>query len=67
MNQNCVPIWEKYALTVKEAAEYFNIGEKKIRKIAEDDPGADFLVMNGNRVMIKRRLFEEYIDRATSV
>ena len=27
MNKN-VPIWEKYALTIREAAEYFHIGEK---------------------------------------
>ena len=26
-----VPLWEKYALTIKEASEYFNIGEKKMR------------------------------------
>ena len=24
-----VPIWEKYMLTVEEAAKYFGIGEKK--------------------------------------
>lgn len=26
-NANNVPIWEKYMLTVREAAEYFGIGE----------------------------------------
>lgn len=24
-----IPIWEKYTLTIREAAEYFHIGEKK--------------------------------------
>ena len=29
-----VPLGEKYLLTVKEAAIYFNIGQKKMRRIA---------------------------------
>lgn len=34
-----VPIWEKYTLTIEEAAKYFRIGEKKLRKLAEEKPG----------------------------
>ena len=30
-----VPIWEKYTLTVEEAARYFRIGENKLRRMAE--------------------------------
>ena len=30
------PASEKYMLTIKEAAEYFNIGTKKMRRNAED-------------------------------
>ena len=26
-----VPIWEKYTLTIEEAAKYFRIGEKKLQ------------------------------------
>jgi len=26
-----VPVWEKYALTIYEAAEYFGIGEHRLR------------------------------------
>ena len=33
-----VPIWEKYTLTIEEAAKYFRIGEKKLRKLAEENP-----------------------------
>ena len=34
MNErNIVPVWEKYALTVQEAAAYFQIGENKLRRI----------------------------------
>ena len=31
-----VPVSEKYTLTIKEAASYFNIGTKKMRRLAED-------------------------------
>ena len=34
MNYPDVPIWEKYTLTIEEAARYFRIGEKKLRKLA---------------------------------
>ena len=57
-----VPIWEKYTLTIKEAAKYFRIGEKKLRKLAEENPDANWLIMNGNRIQIKRRQFEKVID-----
>jgi excisionase family DNA binding protein len=51
---------EKYMLTVKEAAAYFNIGIKKIRRLAEDNVGV-FSVYCGNRYMIIRGKFEEYL------
>lgn len=62
-----IPIWEKYTLTIREAAEYFHIGEKKMRQIVEENDHADFILMVGNRAMIKRKLFEQYIDVATVV
>jgi Excisionase from transposon Tn916. len=62
-----MPFWEKYTLTIREAAEYFHIGEKKMRRIAEENINSNFVVMNGNRVMIKRKCFEQYIDQATAV
>ena len=62
MNYYDVPIWEKYTLTIEEAAKYFRIGEKKLRKLAEENPDANWLIMNGNRIQIKRRQFEKVID-----
>ena len=62
MNYPDVPIWEKYTLTIEEAARYFRIGEKKLRKLAEENPDASWLIMNGNHVQIKRRQFEKVID-----
>jgi hypothetical protein len=62
-----IPIWRKYTLTLEEAAEYFRIGQSKLRKIIAENPNADFLLSNGNRTQIKRKLFEKYIDEATCV
>ena len=64
MRTNEIPYWEKYMLTLREAAEYFHIGEKKMRQIVDDNLDANFLLESGNRIMIKRKLFEEYLDRA---
>lgn len=57
-----IPIWEKYTLSIEEAAEYFRIGENKLRNIISENKFADFILWNGNRAQIKRRLFEKYID-----
>ena len=62
-----IPYWERYMLTIREAAEYFHIGEKKMRQLVEDYDGADFIIMNGNRAMIKRKNFERFLDSATAV
>lgn len=58
-----IPTWERYTLSVEEAAEYFRIGENKLRKIINDNQDADFILWNGNRPQIKRRIFEGYIDK----
>ena len=57
-----VPIWNKYTLTVDEAAAYFRIGENKLRILIAQNPNAEYLVWNGNRVQIKRVMFEKFID-----
>ena len=62
MNYTDVPIWEKYTLTIEEASKYFRIGENKLRKLAEENPSAAWVMMNGNRIQIKRKQFEKFID-----
>ena len=62
-----IPYWEKYMLTLREAAEYFHIGEKKMRQIVDENIDANFLLASGNRVMIKRKLFEEYLNAASVI
>lgn len=64
-----IPIWEKYLLTIKEASEYFNIGENKMYKIVSDYLESDykFIVQNGGRTMINRKKFESFLDDTTSI
>ena len=57
-----VPVWEKYTLTVDEAAAYFRIGQNKLRRIIDDNKDAIFVLWNGNRPQIKRKMFEKYVD-----
>ena len=55
-----MPVSEKYLLTIREAAVYFNIGIKKMRRMAELNEGG-FALFNGNRWLICRPKFEEYL------
>ncbi len=64
---NTVPIWKKYSLNIQEAAEYYGIGEKRIRQIASENPNADFVLEVGAHIRIKRELFEKYLDESTVV
>ncbi len=59
--------WEKYTLSIEEAAAYFRIGENKLRQIVSENPNADFVLWNNTRVQIKRKKFESYIDQINAV
>lgn len=67
MNTEDIPVWEKYTLTIEEAAKYFRIGENKLRKLAEENLRAGWVIMNGNRIQIKRKLFENVIDSLDTI
>ena len=56
----------KYMLTIKEAAIYFNIGIKKMRRLAEENTGR-FAVYSGNRFLINRTKFEHFIDKSSVI
>jgi len=56
-----------YTLNIEEAAQYFRIGEHKLRQIINENKNADFVLWNGNRLQIKRKLFEKYIDQISSI
>jgi excisionase family DNA binding protein len=57
---------EKFSLSLQEAAQYFSIGEKKLRKMAEENMGR-FAVYNGNRFLILRDKFEAYLSQCSAI
>ena len=67
MKQTDIPIWERYTLTIEEASKYFRIGENKLRRLAEENKNANWLIMNGNRIQIKRKHFEKIIDTLDAI
>lgn len=61
-----IPIWEKSNLTVEEAAVYSGIGLNKIRELSNDE-NCSFVLWVGNKRLIKRKLFDAYIEKMYSV
>lgn len=57
-----VPIWHKPFLTIEEATAYTGIGRDTLREMTRfaDCP---FVLWVGHRRMIKRELFDEYIEK----
>ena len=63
---NKLPLNEKYTLSVKEAAAYFGIGIKKMRRLAEEHTSS-FAIMSGNRYLIIRTKFEEFLQMSSTI
>ncbi len=61
-----IPIWEKLNLTIEEAAAYSNIGINKIREISNKD-NCPFVLWVGNKRLIKRRKFDEFVEKQFSI
>ena len=61
-----VPIWNKANLTIEEAAAYFGIGMNKLRELTEDE-NCKFVLRIGSKRLIKRQMFEKYLEQAYSL
>ena len=61
-----VPIHLKMALTVKEAAEYSNIGINKIDSMLRSQ-NCPFVLYVGTKKLVKRREFEQFISRKLTI
>ena len=53
--EKTIPVWKKYSLNVSEAAEYYGIGEKRLRQIAGENEGADFILEVGSHIRFRRK------------
>jgi len=56
-----VPIHLKMTLTIKEAAEYSNIGINKIDKMLRST-NCPFVLFVGTKKLVKRKEFEQFIS-----
>lgn len=61
-----VPIWEKANLNLDEAAVYSGVGVNKIRELT-NDARCPFVLYVGNKRLIKRKKFEEYLSARISI
>ena len=62
-----VPIWEKSLLTLKEAASYFNIGINKLRDLTDEKFCEKYVLFNGRSRLVKRKMFEEFLNQQFSI
>lgn len=61
-----IPIWEKSNLTIEEAAAYSGIGVNRLYEMTKDG-SCPFVLRVGNKRLIKRRKFDEYIEQTFSI
>ena len=61
-----VPIWEKSNLTLEEAAAYSVIGINKLRDLTSEQ-NCQFVLWVGSKRLIKRRLFDKFIEQEYSI
>ncbi|MBQ9747063.1 MAG: excisionase family DNA-binding protein [Clostridia bacterium] len=57
------PVHLKLTLTIREAAEYSNIGINKIDSMLRS-PNCPFVLFVGTKKLVKRKEFEEYIHQS---
>ena len=69
-NQNqqvtSLPIDRKMLLSIREAAEYSNIGINKIDELLKQ-PNCPFVLYVGTKKLAKRRAFEEFIEGRVAI
>ena len=61
-----IPFWEKMNMTIREAAAYSNIGINKIDELLKQ-PTCNFVLYVGNKKLVKRREFKQYISESLEI
>ena len=61
-----IPIYQKQNLTIEKAAVYSNIGRNKLRQLTDDEKCV-FVLWVGEKRLIKRKQFDEFIEKAYSI
>lgn len=66
MKKEEIRLCEKVCLTLEEAAVLFNIGVNKLRELTNND-SCKFVLWVGSKRLIKRKVFEAYLETEFSV
>lgn len=61
-----MPFWLKVNLTIKEAASYSNIGINRIEGLLKQ-PKCNFVLYVGNKKLVKRKEFEQYLSKTLEI
>ena len=61
-----LPIDRKMLLSIREAAEYSNIGINKIDEMLKQ-PNCPFVLYVGTKKLVKRKAFEEFIEGRVAI
>ena len=61
-----LPIDRKMLLSIREAAEYSNIGINKIGELLKQ-PNCPFVLFVGTKKLVKRKAFEAYIEGKVAI
>lgn len=61
-----VPIYLKQNLTLEETAEYSNIGINRLQMLVKE-PNCQFVLHVGNKRLIKRKKFDEFINSVDEI
>ena len=61
-----LPIDRKMLLSIREAAEYSNIGINKINEMLKQ-PNCPFVLFVGSKKLVKCKAFEAYIDGKVAI
>ena len=59
-------IKDRPTLTIEEAASLYNIGEHKLRELTDSDTYS-FVLYVGRKRLIKRKQFDDYLDKSFSI
>ena len=66
MKEKDIPIWEKSYLTLEQASIYTGIGMTKLRQLS-DNESCPFVLWNGSKRLLKRRVLDTYFDNQYSI
>ena len=66
VENNQIPVYWKVTLTIKEAAEYSNIGMNRLDALLKA-PRCPFVLYVGKKKLVKRKEFEQFLSNSVQL